>query len=387
MSCILGASDINERSILYVVSDDWYFCSHRLPIAVMARDNGFRVHVICNINKHAEEIERLGFNLIPMALVRNSLNPFQFLFALFKVGLAVREIRPSIIHGIAAKPIILAIFASFSSDKTKIIGQLPGLGVLAFYRFKGLKKVGAGFLYFFIVQLFKRIMCSVIVQNSDDYCRLKRAVGQGRSSIHLVKGSGVDTNFFLPTTSYKKPKSVALVSRMIETKGIEDFVDAAKIVWKKNKSYRFLLVGDTDHDNSQGIQRQKLLEYSRLPNVLWRGYVSDVREIWEECSVACLPTRYPEGIPMSLLEAASCGRPIVASDVPGCCEIVMQGHNGFVVPQKDPESLAAALLTLLEDDDLCVKFGMASRSLVIENFDRKIIESETLEIYRLVQNY
>ena len=108
-----------EKSILYVVSDDWYFCSHRLPIAIKARDNGYNVHVICNIENDGEKIRNLGFHLIPMTLVRNSLNPFQFLLALLRVISAVGEIKPTIIQGISAKPIIMAMLASPFSKKSK----------------------------------------------------------------------------------------------------------------------------------------------------------------------------------------------------------------------------------------------------------------------------
>lgn len=373
-----------DKSILYVVSDDWYFCSHRLPIAIKARDNGYNVHVICNIKKDAEKIRNLGFHLMPMTLVRNSLNPFQFLFALLRVISAVREFKPTIIQGVAAKPILMAMLASFFLKKSKVINQLPGLGVLAYYRFTGFKKIIAALLYFLVIQLFKRVNCSVILQNSDDYNRIKKACGNCDSEFYLIKGSGVDSQFFLPTPMLKKPKSVALVSRMISTKGIADFVEAAKIIWHQNKTYRFLLVGETDRDNSKGISDSKLIEYSQLPNVEWYGHVYDIREIWRECAIACLPTKYPEGIPMSLLEAASCGRPIVASDMPGCIEIVKDGLNGFIVSQNDPVALADALMMLLEDDDMCEKFGFESRSLVKGNFDRRLIEAETLDLYQSI---
>lgn len=372
------------KSILYVVSDDWYFCSHRLPIAIKARDSGFNVHVICNIKDDAEKIKNLGFYLLPMTLVRNSLNPFQFLFALTHVIFAVRKIKPTIIQGVAAKPILLAMLASIFSKKSKVVNQLPGLGVLAYYRFQGVKRFFSWSLFATIVQFFKRLKCNVIVQNSDDYNRLARECEGSKSEIILIKGSGVDSKVFSPIPALNKPKSVALVARMIKTKGIDDFVSAAKIIWDFNKSYRFLLVGDTDLDNADGISKNQLESYSMLPNVEWLGKVSDVRKIWARSCIACLPTKYPEGIPMSLLEAAACGRPIVSSDVPGCLEIVKDGRNGFVVPQNDPTALANALLLLLDDDNMCVEFGIESRSLVEMNFDRTLIEDETLDLYKSI---
>ena len=378
----MDSLDKKGKSILYVVSDDWYFCSHRLPIAIKARDSGFNVHVICNINDDAEKIKNLGFHLLPMTLVRNSLNPFQLLFALTRVIFAVRKIKPTIIQGVAAKPILLAMLASIFSKKSKVVNQLPGLGVLAYYRFQGVKRFFSWCLFAIIVQFFKRLKCNVIVQNSDDYNRLARECEGSKSEIILIKGSGVDSKVFYPIQALNQPKSVALVARMIKTKGIDDFVSAAKIIWGFNKSYRFLLVGDTDLDNADGISKNQLESYSMLPNVEWLGKISDVRKIWARSCIACLPTKYPEGIPMSLLEAAACGRPIVSSDVPGCLEIVKDGRNGFVVPQNDPTALANALLLLLEDDDLCAKYGLRGRELVMANFDKSIIESETLDLYQ-----
>ena len=279
---------------------------------------------------------------------------------------------------------LIAIFASFFSTGSKVINHLPGLGVLAYHRFSGFKKIWARLLYVLVVQLFRHRQCSVIVQNSADYEQLKGACLGSATDVVLIRGSGVDCKFFSPTSAIRSPKTVALVARMISTKGIRDFVQAAAIIWRSNQSYRFLLVGDSDLDNSDAISYDELQAYSSLPNVEWLGQVNDIRAIWERASIACLPTIYPEGIPMSLLEAASCGRPIVATGMPGCLEIVKDGFNGLIVPEEDPASLAAALMKLLASDDLCNEYGVHSRDLVVRNFDQTIVKNQTLALYQSV---
>jgi hypothetical protein len=140
----LDSFDKKGKSILYVVSDDWYFCSHRLPIAIKARDSRFNVHVICNIKDDAEKNKTLGFHLLPKTLIRNALNPFQILFALTRVIFAVSKIKPTIIQGVAAKPMLLEMLASIFFKKSEIANHLSGLGVLAYYGFQRVKRFSPG---------------------------------------------------------------------------------------------------------------------------------------------------------------------------------------------------------------------------------------------------
>jgi glycosyltransferase involved in cell wall biosynthesis len=372
------------KRILFFVSDDWYFCSHRLPIAVAAQDEGFEVFVVCNVNKHAEQIKNFGFNLIPITLVRNSINLLQLFIILLNLIIIIRRVKPSIIHNVSAKPIILGTIASLFLRGAQVVNQLPGLGVLAYSRFSGLKKCMSFLLFTFFQKILVRIKCWVILQNADDFERMASAFKGSKSKVLQIKGSGVDSKTFLPTPFSVNPKRVALVARMIEPKGINDFVAAAKIIWAIDQTHRFILVGDTDRDNSTGISSDVLLEYSKQPNIEWWGHVNDIKKVWDKCCIACLPSKYPEGIPMSLLEAASCGRPLVGSDVPGCIEIVKDGVNGIVVPTNAPKALATALLYLLDNDDVCEIYGARSRQLVIDKFDKLIVQSETIALYKEV---
>jgi len=375
---------LSPKRILFFVSDDWYFLSHRLPIAVAARDEGFEVVVVCNVNKHAEKIEELGFTLVPITLVRNSINPLQLFIILFRLIIIIRRVKPSIIHNVAAKPIILGTIASLFLRGIQVVNQLPGLGILAYYRFSGFKKCISFLLFSFFRQVLIRIKCWIILQNADDFERVASACEGSQSKALQIKGSGVDSKTFLPTPFLENPKRVALVARMIEPKGISDFVAAAEIIWEIDQTHRFILVGDTDRENSSGISSDVLLEYSKQPNIEWWGHVNDIKTVWDKCRIACLPTKYPEGIPMSLLEAASCGRPLVATDVPGCIEIVNDGVNGIVIPTNSPRALATALVYLLDNDDVCKIYGAKSRQLVVDKFDKSIIQSETLALYKEV---
>ena len=221
----------------------------------------------------------------------------------------------------------------------------------------------------------------MIVQNPEDRGALT-ALGIAPQRIKMIRGSGVDCNHFraLPDPDLSTV-TVALVSRMLRDKGVLDAVAAIRLLRGRGLPVKLLLAGPTDPDNRGSLSAETLVSLTSDPGIEWLGQVADVRDVWRRAAIAVLPSTYGEGVPKALLEAAACARPIVASDVPGCREVVRPGDTGLLVPPRDIEELAGAVAALAGDPARRKATGLAGRALVEREFNDDIVASETLAVY------
>jgi glycosyltransferase involved in cell wall biosynthesis len=197
----------------------------------------------------------------------------------------------------------------------------------------------------------------------------------------LIRGSGVDTDYFQSTPEADGPPVVVMASRMLWDKGVEDLVAAARLLNEWEVPGAVTLVGAPDPGNPHSISEDKLLEWDREGVIRWLGHRDDMTSIYAQSHLVVLPTTYYEGLPRSLLEGAACSRPLVATDIPGCREIVLDGENGFLVPPHDPKAIAEAIRKLIVNPELRREMGLKSRSIVLEHFSAKNINSQTIEVY------
>jgi glycosyltransferase involved in cell wall biosynthesis len=225
----------------------------------------------------------------------------------------------------------------------------------------------------------KRPGTMVLVQNPDDGAMVER-LGVAKDRIALIPGSGVDIELLTPLTEPDGPFTVAFVGRLLYDKGVEALVRAHEILNKRGLRVRALLAGVPDPSNPASIPEPTLAHWRQRENLVLIGHVEDVRTVWAKAHVAILPSRR-EGLPKSLLEAAACGRPLIASDVPGCREIARHGVNALLVPPDDPEALAHAIATLMNDPDIRIRFGRASRQIVVADFSSARIGDEIVALY------
>jgi glycosyltransferase involved in cell wall biosynthesis len=220
----------------------------------------------------------------------------------------------------------------------------------------------------------------LILQNPDDV-RLFVSLGLAREdSIRLIRGSGVDTHRFAPVPEPDGAPLVILPARMLWDKGVGEFVAAARILRQRGVQARFALVGDTDEENPASISQGQLESWARDGVVEWWGRRDDMPEVLRRSALVCLPS-YREGLPKALLEAASCGRAIVTSDVPGCREIVHHDHNGLLVPAQNADVLADALARMLEQPEERHRMGRNGRELVLGEFSQESVSQATLAVY------
>jgi glycosyltransferase involved in cell wall biosynthesis len=365
------------KKILYLVAEDWYFVSHRLPMARAARSAGYEIHVATRVVERAHQIENEGFALHPIAWRRGSINPLRMMAAAIAVRGLYRKLRPDIVHHVAFAPAIVGSLAALGLPMAKL-NALAGLGFV--FTSKTAKarllRMLAHRLLGFLLQ---RPGTMVLVQNPDDEALVER-LGVAKDRIALIPGSGVDIELLTPMTEPDGPFTVAFVGRLLYDKGVEALVRAHEILYKRGLRVRALLAGVPDSSNPASIPEPTLAHWRQRANLVLLGQVEDVRTVWAKAHVAILPSRR-EGLPKSLLEAAACGRPLIASDVPGCREIARHGVNALLVPPDDPEALAHAIATLMNNPDIRIRFGRAGRQIVVAEFSSARIGDEIVALY------
>jgi len=364
-------------TLVYLVTEDWYFLSHRLPMALAAQRAGYEVHVATRVVSDGPAIKSYGFQLHPLNWRRGSTNPLAVLAIIREVRRLYRHLSPDLVHHVALEPAIIGSLASVGLNIV-CLNALAGLGFVFTSRTLRARSTAA-VIRMLVRGLMNRPRHAVLVQNSDDRAVME-SLGVRKNRISLIPGSGVDTETLIPLPEPPKPITMAFVGRLLDDKGIRTLVSAHEILVRGGKSVRLLIAGKPDPANPVSIPPEEISAWTRLPDIEVLGHVDDIREVWRRAHIAVLPSRR-EGLPKSLLEAAACGRPIVATDVPGCREIARQDYNALLVPTDDAGALAAAIDKLVHDADLRWRFGAASRRLVEAEFSAARIGDETVALY------
>ena len=373
-----------KLKLIIVISKDWSFWSHRLPLAKSAIEAGYEVTLVTKVNKFEKKIKEEGINIININFARSSKSPLTDLFNIIKLICIFRKEKPDIIHNVALKTILISSLASLFSRRTVVINAFTGLG----YVFSS-NQLQAKIIRLFIKPIFRIIMRRsnnwTIFQNPDDL-NLFNDLGliEPDRSI-LIRGSGVNTSEFSKSADTNETPVVMLASRMLWDKGVGEFVEAAKRLNKDNIKAKFVIVGDIDNDNPMSIPIKTIKQWVNEGHVDWLGYSSSMPETLSSASIVCLPS-YREGLPKVLLEAAAVGRPLVATDVPGCREIVKNNENGILVKLKNVDSLYNAIKSLILNKEMRQSMGESSRALVESQLSTDIINNQILEFYKRARN-
>lgn len=375
----MTASTSSRRTLLLFVTEDWYFVSHRLALAVAAQAAGYNVAVVTRVRDHDDVIRCAGLRLIPFENVRSSLNPFKEVLTLARLILLYRRERPDLVHHVAMKPVLYGSVAARFAGNPPTINALAGMGWL-FTSGTGIAR--------WLKPAVRRALAWVLrtgvtlVQNPDD-ALLVSQLGVPESRIRRVAGSGVDLQQFRPRESPSDndgPPIVVLPARLLWDKGVGDFVEATRLLRAKGIAARFLLAGEPDPLNPASISAEQVARWRQEGVVEAPGWVTDMPALLASCDVVCLPS-YREGLPKSLIEAAAAGKPIVTTDVPGCREIVRHGDNGLLVPPRNPEALADALARLIESPGLRRQMGARGRIRAEQEFGLDRVIRQMLALY------
>ncbi|HXZ01479.1 MAG TPA: glycosyltransferase family 4 protein [Stellaceae bacterium] len=367
--------------LIYLVTEDWYFWSHRLPMARAARRAGFAVAVATRVVAHGERIRAEGFALHPLRWRRGSTGLWANLAAIAEIARLYRRERPDLVHHVALKPAVLGSIAALVAGVPAVVNAVTGFGFVASspsLRARLLRRPVSAVL----ARLIERRNSRIIVQNEDDRRLLLALNPEAAERISVIRGSGVDVVRFAPAPDPPAlPVVAGFAGRLLADKGIATLVEAQQRLRRRGLDLRLAVAGTADPENPSSIDAATLARWRDLPGIFWLGQVEDIRDLWRDAHIAVLPSRR-EGLPKSLLEAAAMGRPLIATDVPGCREIARDGVNALLVPPDDAEALAQALERLAGDAALRRRFGEASRALVETDLAEEAVGAATVALYR-----
>lgn len=367
--------------VLLVANTSWYLYNFRLPLARHLRDIGYEVVFVAPRDAYSERLVSEKFRWVPLGLQRKSINPFRELLTLLRFWRIYRRERPSVCHHFTIKCVIYGTIAAKLAGVKAVVNAITGLGH-AFIGQGWWHRAVRPMLRFVYRKILTARRVQVIFQNGDDYREFldRNMIVPDKTTI--IRGSGVCLRRFFPrpgTPEGQPCPTILLASRLIREKGLMEYVEAGRILKEKGIEVIFALAGRVDQGNPSSISEEQLQEWVREGVVDYLGHIDNIEDVLSLASIVALPS-YREGTPKILLEAAAMGLPIVATDVPGCREVVRHQYNGLLVPARDSRALAQAFQTLLEQPVLRATYGVNSRALAHEFKDTQVIEA-TVEVY------
>jgi glycosyltransferase involved in cell wall biosynthesis len=384
------AAAANGRPIVFLVNHAAFFVSHRLPIAQAAMAKGYDVRLLTGqgASKSMEEaaVAQLAASGIPhtrIAFRSASVNPLSELRGLFQLALLLRRWRPALVHCVSPKGILYGGLVARWTGVPAIVLAVSGMG----YAFtadgrKSLFRSMVGLAYRTLAKLaYGHAHKRVIVQNADDKAHVVQSTLATADETVLIKGSGAQLDSLIHARIESKQSMVLLPARMLQDKGVVEFVQAAKQLKHLHPDWRFVLAGAADYDNPSSISAAQLQQWQSEGHVEWLGYVDDMPKWYAQASIVCLPS-YREGMPKALLEAAAAGCAVVTTDVTGCRDAIMPGQTGVLVPVRDASLLQQALSELIENKAQRERYGQAGRKMAIENFGIDAVIAQTLHLYQ-----
>lgn len=362
--------------ILFVVNVDWFFISHRLPLALEALKRGYEVHIACGITDKKEYLESLGLIVHPLNLSRSGTGVKGEIKAFCEIYNLLKEINPNIAHFVTIKPVLYGGVASRFLSINKKVFSISGLGFI--FIKQGLK---ATLVRMLIKTMYKFALggknSHVIVQNPDDKAVLDSIV---KVPITLIRGSGVDLNQYEYNEEKNENIKVSMACRLLKDKGVFEYIEASKILKKKYLNVKFELYGDIDIHNPASLTSDDIKKIKEEGFVNVYGFSSDIAKVFSDSNIVVLPS-YREGLPKVLIEAAACGRAIVTTDVPGCRDAIEPNVTGLLCEVKDTESLASVIEKLILDKDLRNSMGKEGRKVAEQEFDINKVVEKHFEIY------
>ena len=368
-----------KRRILYVDNRVKYVCSHRIPWLRGAEEAGFDVHVTTLTAGDPSKIREAGFTYHSISAQGRSNNPLHEAQLVRRLYQLYKNLNPDIVHHITLRSILYGGLASSLMQGPRVINGVTGLGYLFSSHDLQVRLVRKAVLW--AVRALTRRGHVYIFQNPDDEQLFQAHDVVRPAASVLIKGSGVNMEHFDRKPVPSGTPVVLFPARMLWHKGVQEFVDAARQVKARGKDARFVMVGSIDADNPAGVPAGQLKHWEDEGVIEWWGYQESMPEVFAQSNIVCLPSAYREGVPKVLIEAASCGRPIVTTDMPGCREIVRDGENGYLVPPRNADTVAEAINRLLENPQLRLTMGEKGSELVRREFSIEHVVSSTLDVY------
>jgi len=369
-----------KRRLLIVTNVDWFFLSHRLPVALGALSRGYEVHVAASLTGPIERLESYGFIVHSIEMHRSASGLLSSTRLFFDFLHLFRSLKPDVLHLVTIKPILVGGLAARWAGVGGVVYAISGLGhVFVAQGVMGSLRRAAVRAWYRLV-LGARNM-RVIFQNQDDRRELQAVAPLQPHEVVMIPGSGVDLSLYANRPLPPSVPMVLMAARLLATKGVREFVQAAELLHRAGVQARFCLVGDTDPANPASITEHEVAHWKQAGVVEVLGYRDDIAALMAQAHVVVLPS-YREGFPKVLIEAAACGRAIVTTDVPGCRDAVLPGSTGLLVPPRNAEALAQAIRRLVDDPDACSQMGQAGRLHAEKTYDITAVVATHLRVYQ-----
>lgn len=369
---------MNKR-ILYVINVDWFFLSHRLPIALEMQKKGYEVHLALKITSKLQELKSHGFIVHDINFARKGTNIFSEIRVLYKLLLLVKKIKPTLCHLVTAKGIVFGgLVCKFL--EIPCVAAFSGLGNIFSSNSFSIKILRPLILIIYKF-IFSREDVAAIFQNKEDLEQLESLDIFSNKNIYLIKGSGIDLDKFSFNPELNIIPRVILVSRLLKQKGIIEFLKAASEVLSKGYKVNFIVYGEIDKDNLDSISQKDIDDWSKVSGINFAGFRDDINQILSESHILVLPSYYGEGLPKTLIEGASSGRAIITTDHAGCRDAIIPNKTGLLVPIKTVTELAQAITYLLDNSDLRREFGKEGRKYAEQEFSIEKVILKHLDIY------
>lgn len=369
------------KTILLLGGDPLYTLRFRSELIRSLQDKGLIVHLVLDEGRPdtVRKIRETICEVSTVKLARTAMNPIADLGTILMYRRIIRRLRPDYLLAYGIKPIV---YGSMAADpkRTSIAALITGRGQSfsgASMRQKAIRSVVCSLMQFGL----KRCR-HVIFQNRDDLSDFERRGWIRHAKTGVVAGSGVNLQQFVASPIPTRPVTFILISRLIENKGIREFVDAAKLLRGRSADARFQLLGATDQNRSS-IPISQVRQWSREGFIEYLGETNDVRPHLSAASVFVLPSAYGEGVPRSILEALAVGRAIITSDTPGCRDTVVRWRNGLLVPPRDAAALASAMEHFIDNPKDIIAYGESSRRLAEDVFDVRKVNCDMLKLMGL----
>ncbi len=373
----------SPRKILYVCTEDWFFYSHFRPLVKAANKiSGLEILLATTAGQKTKQLEDLGVRILPVNIDRASTGLFSALRLFRQLMRIARSEKPDIVHFLALKPVLLGGMLRLFVPPFAAVYHVTGLGTLA--EGDAIKKRLLRSLVFRLPGLYMRNRNSaILVENPDDAGYLQ-CYGLARDvPLTILGGAGIDPQNYPAQPDPDKPDiTIAFVGRMIRTKGVDVLIAAMDHLNDCDPPVKLALYGQTDPANPGCYTQERLEEWNRRDDVAWHGFSVDIARIWKQADICVVPTVSREGMPRAMLEAASCQRPLIVTDVPGCRHFVRDGVEGLVVTPGNAAALAAAIARLAGDRDLRKKMGRAARQRVRQAYTEDHIVDDVLKVYK-----
>jgi glycosyltransferase involved in cell wall biosynthesis len=352
--------------------------AQRINLARMAIARGWKVELGGELvpGHYEDKLAKMDLTFHPLPVNQKSLNPFNILNLIRAYRSTLIKTKPDVFHAFTIKPHIAGLIGAKLAGVKLRFATVAGLGhvFISSSRYVRLFSV----LLLRLAFHFANLVFFYNKADRDFYVR-KRIVPISKTK--LINGSGIETDYFyysaLPDT---RQISFVFVGRLLVEKGVNELFEAMHLVLNQYPDAQLHLIGTCDTHNPTAISVERVKELAKGGLFTWHGMVNDVRPVVRDCHVVVLPS-YREGIPLALLEGAAMGRALIATDVPGCQDVVTAGVTGLLVPPADSFALAAAMITLASDRDLVTKMGIAARQDVIARFDTKVVNAQVIKIY------